>query len=62
MARNMETRLIESDEPLNLRDQRSNDSARDELRDAVINEIEYMTDYDENETLHELRNTLAEDE
>ena len=38
------------------------DSACDELRDAVINEIEYMTDYDENETLHELRNALAEDE
>ena len=38
------------------------DSARDELRDAVINEIEYMTDYDESETLHELRNALAEDE
>ena len=37
-------------------------SACDELRDAVINEIEYMTDYDENETLHELRNALAEDE
>ena len=38
------------------------DSACDELRDAVVNEIEYMTDYDENETLHELRNALAEDE
>ena len=38
------------------------DSACDELRNAVINEIEYMTDYDENETLHELRNALAEDE
>ena len=38
------------------------DSMRDELRDAVVNEIEYMTDYDENETLHELRNALAEDE
>ena len=38
------------------------DSACDELRDAVINEIEYMTDYDESETLHELRNALAEDE
>ena len=38
------------------------DSACDELRDAVINEIEYMTDYDENETLHELRNALAETE
>lgn len=38
------------------------DSACDELRDAVINEIEYMTDYDENETLHELRNALAEAE
>ena len=38
------------------------DSMRDELRDAVVNEIEYMTDYDENETLHELRNTLSEDE
>ena len=37
-------------------------SACDELRDAVVNEIEYMTDYDENETLHELRNALAEDE
>ena len=38
------------------------DSACDELRDAVVNEIEYMTDYDENETLHDLRNALAEDE
>ena len=38
------------------------DSACDELRDAVINEIEYMTDYDESETFHELRNALAEDE
>ena len=38
------------------------DSACDELRDAVINEIEYMTDYDDNETLHELRNALAEAE
>ena len=38
------------------------DSACDELRDAVVNEIEYMTDYDENETLHELRNALAETE
>ena len=37
-------------------------SACDELRDAVVNEVEYMTDYDENETLHELRNALAEDE
>lgn len=37
-------------------------SACNELRDAVVNEIEYMTDYDENETLHELRNTLSEDE
>ena len=38
------------------------DSTCDELRDAVVNEVEYMTDYDENETLHELRNALAEDE
>ena len=38
------------------------DSACDELRDAVVNEIEYMTDYDENETLHELRDALAETE
>ena len=38
------------------------DSACHELRDAVVNEIEYMTDYDENETLHELRNAFAEDE
>ena len=38
------------------------DSACDELRDAVVNEIEYMTDYDENETLHELRNALKEND
>lgn len=38
------------------------DSACDELRDAVVNEVEYMTDYDENETLRELRDALAEDE
>ena len=38
------------------------DSARDELRDAVVNEIEYMTDYDENEALHELRDALKEND
>lgn len=38
------------------------DSACDELRDAVVNEIEYMTDYDESKTLHELRDVLVEDE
>ena len=38
------------------------DSASDELRDAVVNEIEYMTDYDENEALHELRDALKEND
>ena len=38
------------------------DSASDELRDAVVNEVEYMTDYDENETLHELRDALKEND